>query len=219
MSSIPIINVKGAPSGEYVVQDSLMVESGGERVLHETILAYLAAQRTGTACTLTKGEVAGSNKKPWKQKGTGRARAGYRQSPLWRGGAVVFGPRPRSYSVQQNKKEKQLAFRKALSDKISAGELRVIDALTIPEIKTRHFAAILKALNIQKHALFVVAAPDEVTFLAARNLPKIEIMRACDLHPYHIMRYQDVIVTRDGMDVLVSRLGGNQTANVEEVTA
>ncbi len=219
MSAVPVVNMEGASAGEYEVQEDLIVRTGGERVLHETILAYLAAQRTGTASTLSKGEVAGSNAKPWKQKGTGRARAGYRQSPVWRGGSVVFGPKPRSYSVRQNKKEKQVAFRRALSEKIISGQLRVIDALKVPEIKTRHFAAIVKALDIKKHVLFVVAQPDDATLLAARNIPKVDIMRACDVHPYHILRYQDLVVTREGMDVLVARLGGETKAATEEVTA
>lgn len=218
MSSIKVVKADGSQAGQYVVDDALLVTDKGDRVLYDSILAYQAAQRAGTACTKTKGEVAGSNKKPWKQKGTGRARAGYRQSCVWRGGYVVFGPRPRSYKVGQNKKARNLAFRRALSDKIASGTLRVIDTLAMPEVKTKHFAAMLNALGIQRFVLFVVSEPDVKTYLAARNIPNVEMMRAADVSPYHLVRYQDIVVTRDGMDELVKRMAASD-ARKNEVAA
>lgn len=218
MSAVQIVKTDGSTAGEYDVNDALLVQDKGDRVLSDSILAYQAAQRAGTASTKSKGEVAGSNAKPWKQKGTGRARAGYKQSPIWRGGAVAFGPHPRSYKVAQNKKARNLAFRRAVSDKIAAGTLRVIESLEIPEQKTKHFAAILNALEIKRFVLFVVAEPDLKTYMAARNIPNVEIIRASDVHPYHLVRYQDVVVTREGMDELVKRMSPSKASN-EEVAA
>ncbi len=218
MSSVKIVKADGSQAGEYDVKDALLVTDRGERVLSDSILAYQAAQRAGTASTKSKGEVAGSNAKPWKQKGTGRARAGYKQSPVWRGGSVAFGPRPRSYKVAQNKKARQLAYRRALSDKILSGSLRVIESLELPEQKTKHFASILKALEIQRFVLFVVSEPNVETYMAARNIPNVEFMRAADVHPYHLVRYQDVVATREGMDELVGRLGDAE-AKKDEVAA
>ncbi|MFT5239803.1 MAG: large subunit ribosomal protein L4 [Candidatus Promineifilaceae bacterium] len=215
MSAIPVVNQDGTSAGTYEVSDSLLIKDKGERVLLDSVLGYQAAQRAGTACTKSKGEVAGSNAKPWKQKGTGRARAGYRQSPVWRGGSVVFGPKPRSYKVQQNKKARQLAYRRALSDAIYGEAVRVMDAFSVPDGKTKQFAVVVKALDIKKNALFIVAEPDEATFLAARNLSNVEIMRARDVHPYHLVRYKTLVASREGMDQLVARLG----AEVSEVAA
>ena len=127
MSKVPVYNVKGKAVGEVNVPDDLLLSSGGETAVHEAVVAHRAAARTGSASTLRKGEVSGSNRKPWRQKGTGRARAGYRQSPVWRGGSVAFGPKPRDFSKKLNKKVKRLAFRRALSARIAEGSVRVVE--------------------------------------------------------------------------------------------
>lgn len=170
MSRIPITNSAGAPVGDMEVADDLLVLNRGQQALKDVIVAYRAALRAGTASTLTKGEVAGSNRKPWAQKGLGLARAGYRQSPLWRGGGVVFGPKPRSYHVSVNRKVAHLAFRRALSEKIAGKALRVLDDLTLSESKTKALLAVLKAQGIRGPVLIVLDKPDRNIQLAARNL-------------------------------------------------
>src|ERR1700761_8342507 len=143
---LPVKNIQGQDQGELEVKVPLIENGKGTQAVHDTVVAFQAAQRMGTACTKNVGEVAGTNKKPWKQKGTGRARAGSFQSPLWRGGGVVFGPRPRDYTKKISKSTKQLAMRKALTERIKAGDVLVIDDLKLTSAKTKDFVSVLSAL-------------------------------------------------------------------------
>src|SRR6516162_8650609 len=140
---LSIKNTKGASQGELQVKFPLIENSKGEQAVHDVVVAHRAAQRSGTACTKTVGEVAGSNKKPWRQKGTGRARAGSFRSPLWAGGGVVFGPKPRDFSKKVNKKTRDLALRKALSERLKAGDVVIVDELSIAAPKTKDMVAVL----------------------------------------------------------------------------
>src|ERR1700722_316258 len=153
-----------------------LIENGiGTQALHETVVAYQANRRAGTHSTKTKATVAGSGKKPWRQKGTGNARAGYRSSPVWSGGGVVFGPHPRDYSKKTNKSVKQLALRKALSSRLNAGEVYLIAPISLKKPKTRDLVAKLKdGLDAKSSALLVLEAPDQNVYLASRNHPRIE---------------------------------------------
>src|SRR5213082_1859886 len=126
---ISIKDIKGKSQGEHEVKFALVEDGKGTQAVHDTVVAYQAAQRMGTACTKNVGDVAGSNKKPWRQKGTGRARAGSYASPLWRGGGVVFGPKPRDFAKKVNNRTKQLAFRQALSERLKAGDVVVVDEI------------------------------------------------------------------------------------------
>src|ERR1700735_882873 len=137
---------KGKSQGELEVKFSLIEDGSGTEAVQQTVVAYRAAQRMGTACTKNVGEVAGTNKKPWRQKGTGRARAGSFQSPLWRGGGVVFGPKPRDFAKKVNSKTKQLALRKALSERLKAGDVVVVDDLKLGSPKTKDFIGVIAAL-------------------------------------------------------------------------
>lgn len=208
MSKLKVYDIKGAAVGEVDMPDSLLCLDKGEQAVHDAVVAHLAACRAGTASTLLKGEVAGSNRKPWKQKGTGRARAGYRQSPVWRGGGIVFGPRPRDYRVKLGRKVAQLAFRRAFSERLKAGEVRVVDALALSEAKTKQLAAVLKALELGKGALLIVEKMDETLKRAARNIPGVELVQAKDACVYQVLRYSVVVVTRGGMDAIKARLAG-----------
>src|SRR3989440_893250 len=143
---LTIKNTKGKNQGELEVKFPLVEGGKGTQAVHDTVVAHQAAQRMGTACTKTMGEVAGSGKKPWRQKGTGRARAGSFASPLWRGGGVVFGPKPRDFSKKVSRKTKQLALRKALSERLRAGDVVVIDELKLESPKTKDFGRGLSAL-------------------------------------------------------------------------
>ena len=165
------------------------------------------AGRAGTASTPSKGEVAGSNKKPWKQKGTGRARAGYRQSPIWRGGAVAFGPKPRSYAVKVNKKVTQLAYNRALSDRIVEGAIKVVEKFDFEAPKTKEFSSFLKTLGVSKPALIVTGDFDEKVFLAGRNLPRVEVIEASEVNVYQLVRFPVIIADEAGMKILEERLG------------
>src|SRR5580700_4565760 len=143
---LKIQDIKGNSQGELEVKFQMIADGKGSQAVHDTVVAYNAAQRMGTACTKNAGEVAGTNKKPWKQKGTGRARAGSFQSPLWRGGGVVFGPRPRDFGKKVSRKTRQLALRKALSERLNAGDVLVVDDLKLDSPKTKDFVGMLSAL-------------------------------------------------------------------------
>ena len=204
-----VYGMDGKQTGEVEVPDVLLENDKGTQAVHDAVVATMARRRAGTASTLAKGEVAGSNRKPWRQKGTGRARAGLRQSPVWRGGSVAFGPRPRKYTAKVNKKVARLAFRRALSAKITAGEVKVLDGVSIEEPKTRLFAQLLRSLDVGKKALFVLDAVSPAVALAARNLPGVRVMRAVDVSVHDLLRYPAVVVDRPGMDRLAARLGGS----------
>src|SRR3954452_5413668 len=155
---IAVKDIKGKSQGEFEVKFTLVEGGKGTQAVHDTVVAYRAAQRMGTACTKNVGEVSGSNKKPWRQKGTGRARAGSFQSPLWVGGGVVFGPKPRDFAKKVNSKTKQLALRKALSERLKAGDVVVVDDLKLGSPKTKDFIGVLTALDLKGSALIVAAA-------------------------------------------------------------
>src|SRR5881396_3713526 len=144
---LTIKDTNGNDQGELEVKFPLVEDGKGTQAVHDTVVAYRAAQRMGTACTKNVGEVSGSNKKPWRQKGTGRARAGSHQSPLWVGGGVVFGPRPRDFGKKVNQKTKQLALRKALSERLKAGDVFVLHDLKLESPKTKGFLGLLSALG------------------------------------------------------------------------
>lgn len=206
MSKIPFKNSKGDSVGDYEVADSLLVLDKGSQAVHEAIVAYNAHQRAGTASTLSKSFVSGSGKKPWKQKGLGRARAGYKQSPVWRGGAIAFGPHPRKYGKKVQKKVAKLAFRRAFSAKVEQGEITVIDDLALSVPKTREFATLMKNLGLDRGALFIVDQATDNLLLASRNIQRVELATATLVNTYQILRYKNVIVTKAGMEALEKRL-------------
>src|SRR5256885_17014856 len=148
-----VTDLNGKPQGELEVKFSLVEGGLGTQAVHDTIVAYQANQRMGTACTKNVGEVAGTNKKPWRQKGTGRARAGSFQSPLWRDGGVVFGPRPRDFGRKVGRKTKQLALRKALSERLTAGDVLIVGELKLDSPKTKALVEVMKKFELNGTAL------------------------------------------------------------------
>ena len=206
MSKLKLYNIDGTASGDIELADELLVLGAGEQAVHDVVVATRNAARQGSASSKHKGEVAGSNKKPWRQKGTGRARAGYRQSPIWRGGAAAFGPKPRSYAVKVNKKVSRLAFGRAFSEKVLHNQVMVLDSLTMAEPKTKLFKDLLKSLKIENPVLIVLDTVDTNTSLAARNIPKVQVRRASDLSVYELLRYQQIVVTKAGLEVIKQRL-------------
>lgn len=209
MSKLKVLDIKGSPAGEMEVSDSLLEGVRGAGAVHEAVVNFLAVARSGTASTLTKGEVSGSGKKPWRQKGTGRARAGYKRSPVWRGGGVVFGPKPRDYGGKVNRKVAKLAFRRAVSEKIVNGDMIVVDSLELAEAKTKVFVEMMKNLKLTGSTLFVVEGMEPAVKLSSRNIASVELVRAQDVDVYRLLKYSNVVVTKAGMELLVKRLEAN----------
>ena len=206
MSTIKVFNPAGDAAGELAIADDLLVLDRGEQAVKDVVVAIRNAARAGTADTLRKGEVAGSNKKPWRQKGTGRARAGLRQSPVWRGGGVAFGPHPRDFSVKVNRKVTQLAFTRALSDKIVAGQVSVIEKFAFAEPKTKLLTATLKKLGADRSVLIILDQYEEPVLLAARNLPKVEVVSAAEVDVYSLLLYRTLVATQAGFEALTARM-------------
>ena len=206
MSTIKVFNPAGEPAGEMTfAKERLELEKGAQAV-KDVVVAIRNSARAGTASTLSKGEVAGSNRKPWRQKGTGRARAGYRQSPVWRGGGVAFGPKPRDYSQKINRKVQQLAFTRALSDVIAEGRVAVIEKFDLTGPKTKQMTAMLKKLGADRSVLIVLDAYDENVVLSARNLQKVEVVTAAEVTVYSLLLYRKLIATQAGFAALTARM-------------
>ena len=185
---ISIKNSAVQSQGELEVKFAMIEDGKGTQAVHDAVTAYRAAQRSGTACTKNVGEVSGTNKKPWRQKGTGRARAGSFQSPLWVGGGVVFGPRPRDFSKKVSKKTRSLALRKALSARLQAGDVVVVDDLKLSSPKTKDFLKLINVLEIKGTALLVTSGDDKNLTLASRNLEKVTLTTSESLNTYDVLR-------------------------------
>lgn len=203
---ISVKNSQGKAAGELEVKFELIENGRGTQAVHDTVTAYRAAQRSGTACTKTAGEVAGTNKKPWKQKGTGRARAGSFQSPLWVGGGVVFGPKPRSFAKKVNARTKQLTLRKALSERLKAGDVIVVDDLKLASPKTKDFVGVIKALDVKGTALVISTGENKNLTLAARNIEKVALATSETLNTYDVLRPSKLIFTRGAFEKVEARL-------------
>jgi large subunit ribosomal protein L4 len=203
---IAIKNIEGKDQGELEVKFPLVEGGKGTQAVHDTVVAYRAAQRSGTASTKNVGEVSGTNKKPWRQKGTGRARAGSFQSPLWVGGGVVFGPRPRDFAKKVSRKTKQLALRKALSERLKAGDVVVVDELKLASPRTKEFAGLISALELKGTTLVVAPAVDRNLSLASRNLPAVAIATSDSLNTYDVLRPDKLLFTRSAFEQVSDRL-------------
>ena len=203
---LAIKDLNGNQQGELEVGFQMVEGGRGTQAVHDSIVAYLANQRMGTACTKTVGEVTGTNKKPWRQKGTGRARAGSFQSPLWRGGGVVFGPRPRDFSVKVNQKTKKLALRKALTERLKAGDVLVVNDLKLESHKTKGVVSILSKLDLKGTTVLVDAVVEKNLLLAARNVPNVEVTSADLLNTYQVLRPAKLVFTKNAFAKLEARL-------------
>jgi large subunit ribosomal protein L4 len=203
---IAIKNLEGKDQGEHEVKFELIEDGRGTQAVHDAVVAYRAAQRSGTASTKNVGEVAGSNKKPWRQKGTGRARAGSFQSPLWVGGGVVFGPRPRDFSKKISKKTRQLALRKALSERLKAGDVVVVDGLKLSSPKTKDFVGMVGKLNLTGSMLVVSDGVDKNLTLASRNVPNVALATSDSLNTYDVLRPAKLLFTKSAFEKVESRL-------------
>ena len=203
---IQIQDTKGNSQGELEVKFDIIENTKGNQAVHDTVTAYRANNRSGTAHTKTVGEVRGSNKKPWKQKGTGRARAGSVRSPLWPGGGVVFGPRNRDYSKKVNKKTKQLALRKALGERIKAGDVIILDQFNIAAPKTKEMIAVLAALDLIGTTLIVQPDINNNLMLASRNIPELTVTTSDCLNTYDVLLCDKLIFTKSSFEKIEARL-------------
>jgi large subunit ribosomal protein L4 len=203
---ISVKNSQGKAQGELEVKFPLVEDGKYTQAVHDTVTAYRAAQRSGTACTKTAGDVAGTNKKPWRQKGTGRARAGSFQSPLWVGGGVVFGPKPRSFAKKVNARTKQLALRKALSERLKAGDVVVVDDLKLDSPKTKGFLGVISALELKGTTLIVASGVDKNLTLASRNVPNVALTTSESLNTYDVLRPSKLLFTKSAFEKVEARL-------------
>lgn len=203
---LPVKDISGKDQGELEVKFPLVEGGKGTQAVHDVIVAYQANQRMGTACTKTMGEVAGTGKKPWRQKGTGRARAGSFASPLWRGGGVVFGPKPRDFGKKVSRGTKQLALRKALTERLNAGDVLVVDDLKLDSPRTKGFLEVLNAFEVNGTALVVAPSIEENLRLATRNLQKVELATSDSLNTYQVLRSDKLLFTRSAFEKVEERL-------------
>ncbi|MAN29620.1 MAG: 50S ribosomal protein L4 [Pedosphaera sp.] len=204
---VNVQNTKGDSVEELEINfDAFEDDSKGLQAVHDAVVAYRASQRSGTACAKTRSEVAGTGKKPWRQKGTGRARAGSKQSPIWRGGGVVFGPGPRSFRKDINKKTRKLALRKALSERFKAGEVLVVDQVQMDQPKTKDVIRLLDQLKVDGTALIVTGEVNANAQLSARNIPYVDVTTSASLNTYDTLKFDCLILTKDALSGLESRL-------------
>lgn len=204
---LTIKDTKGNNQGELEVKFPLIEQGKGTQAVHDTVVAYRAAQRMGTACTKTMGEVAGTGKKPWRQKGTGRARAGSFASPIWRGGGVVFGPKPRDFAKKVSRKTKHLALRKALSARLLSGDVVLVDDLKLETAKTKEFLSVLSALELNGGTALIVAhTADNNLALASRNVANVALATSDSLNTYDVLRPDKLVFTRGAFEQVEARL-------------
>jgi large subunit ribosomal protein L4 len=193
--------------GEVEVPAAVFGGPVREHLLHAAVRSQLAARRAGTASTKTRGLVSGGGKKPWRQKGTGRARAGSIRSPLWAGGGTIFGPRPRDYTFRLPKSARRAALCSALAARQGEGKLLVLDELTLPEAKTKRMVECLRGLGLEgESVLVVVPGADPTLERAARNLPRVKVLRVEGLNVYDVLGHANLVLTRPALDLILARL-------------
>ena len=202
MPTIKVLNMAGAEVGTVELKDSIFGIEPNECVVHEVVKNHLANCRQGTQSALTRAEVSGGGKKPWRQKGTGHARQGSTRAPQWTHGGIVFAPKPRSYSYVLNKKVKRLAMKSALSAKAAAGEIIVVDSIKMDAIKTKDFRTFLGAVKAEGKALVVTPAKDEIIVKSARNIPGVETSMANLINVYDILKAKYLVLDKEALAVI-----------------
>ncbi len=205
MLKLPMLDREGKVNGEVSVPDSVFAYPVKKHILYEVTVNYLANQRQGTVSTKTRGEVSGSNRKPWRQKGTGRARVGSIRSPLWRKGGTIFGPKPRDYSYELPQAVKRNALKSALALRFGEKRILLVDDLNLPQPKTKEGAKLLQALQVDS-ALVVDLAENKNLFLAFRNLPRAKAIDPQRLNAWEVLRYKWLIISQRAFDSLMTRL-------------
>jgi len=200
MPNVKVLDMSGKDAGTKDLSDNIFDAKINKALLHSVVRAYLLNQRVGTHSTLTRAEVRGGGRKPWKQKGTGRARQGSTRSPQWTHGGIAFGPKPRSYRVSINKKARRVALKSALTSKVKGGELIVVDNIKIDEFKTKTVINMLKALDADKKVMIVVDEHNEKLIKSAANIPGVKTAMANNLNVYDILNCGKFIVSSGAID-------------------
>lgn len=199
MANIKVLNMAGQEVESIKVKDEVFKQEYNEALIHQVVVAYLANQRQGTKSTLTRSEVRGHAKKPWRQKGTGRARQGSTKGPQWRGGGIVFAPKPRDFSKKVNKEAKRVAFKSAISEKLAQKEIIVLDDLTLKEAKTKLMQKVYTDLKLNKNVLFVTKGNNENVIKASANIQNIDVTTAGLLNVYDIIVCDKLVLTKDAV--------------------
>ena len=199
MPNVQVVDMQGKNVGSVDLAESIFGIEPNAAVMHQMVVSYLANQRQGTQSALTRSEVSGGGRKPWRQKGTGRARQGSTRAPQWYHGGVVFAPKPRDYRFSVNKKVKRLAMKSALSSKAQAEEIIVIDSIAFDEIKTAKAAAMLKAVGSERKALIVLPEVDEKAIKSARNIPGVKTTQVNEMNVYDILNADKLIIAKDAL--------------------
>lgn len=207
---VPVFNKQGEQVGEAQLRDDIFAVPVSEALMHQALLRQLANARLGTAKTKTRGEVSGGGRKPWRQKGTGRARQGSIRAPHWRGGGIVFGPQPRSYRQDMPRKMRRQALRSALSVKAAGSQVVVLDSLDMSEPKTKDIIGLLKTLGIQSSALILLPAHNEVVLHSVRNLPQVRTLVAQYLNVRDLLRFDTLVMPLDSLSVIEGFLGQSE---------
>ena len=199
MAQVQVYNQEGKKTSKLELADSVFAIEPNESAMHLAVVSYLANQRQGTQSTLTRSEVSGGGAKPWRQKGTGRARQGSTRSPQWTHGGIALGPKPREYGKTVNKKVRRLAMKSALSSKVAAEELIVLDSLEMNEIKTKEVVSVLKALETGKKVLIVLPEKNETVYRSARNIKGVKTTLVSTLNVYDILNCDSLVVLKDAV--------------------
>ncbi len=202
---IDVLNKEGSRVSGLKIDDAVFSGEVKEHLFYEVVKMQLAGRRRGTACTKTRGEVSGGGVKPWKQKGSGRARSGSTRSPIWRHGGTVFGPRPRDYSYSVPKKVRREALKSALRLRLADGGMRVVESLDLEEAKTKKALSVLKALNFDS-ALIVTAGENKNLELAVRNLKDFKVIRAGGINVFDVLKYKGLLVTREALEKIEEKI-------------
>ncbi|MCI6947538.1 50S ribosomal protein L4 [Oribacterium sp. P9] len=199
MANVSVFDMQGKEVGKMDLNDAVFGVEINEHLLHLAVVAQLANKRQGTQKALTRAEVSGGGRKPWRQKGTGHARQGSIRAPQWKGGGVVFAPVPRDYTTTMNKKEKRAALKSALTNAVQENKLIVVDEIKFDEIKTKNFQAMLDALKVEK-AFVLLDSNDKNTVLSARNIADIKTAGVNELNVYDVLKYQTVVATKAAVE-------------------
>jgi large subunit ribosomal protein L4 len=205
MAVCDVLNTRAEKVGEIDLNDSLFNVEIKTGILHEVVCMQRANRRSGSACTKTRGEVSGGGAKPWRQKGTGRARAGSRTSPVWRGGGTVFGPKPRDYSYSMPKKVKRLALKMAISARNQEGNLIIVDSFELPEIKTKDFVGVMKNFKFD-NCLLITSEIDDKISISARNAVGYKVLSVAGLNVYDILKHSKLMLIQSSLAKIEERL-------------
>lgn len=198
MANVSVYNMKGAEVGFLELSDAVFGADIKEQLVHQAVVTYLANQRQGTQSALTRSEVSGGGKKPWRQKGTGNARQGSIRSPQWTGGGIVFAPKPRDYGKKMNKKERRAALFSVLTDKVNNDNLIALDEMKFDEIKTKNFVEVLNNLKADD-ALVILGESDKNVILSGRNIPTVKVITTDSINTYDVLKYKKLIATQDAL--------------------